>query len=210
LALAFGLENEEYRSRMASRLLALIREKGNHLATGFPAAPYLLFALCDNDCINEAYQLLTEDTEPSWLYQVKHGATTVWEHWAAVREDGTIGGSSLNHYAYGSVGAFFYQRVCGLESMERGYSRFRVKPYPGGTLTWAECEHRCPYGLITVRWEREESDFLLRVTVPEGTCCEVTLPDGTEATADEGSHEYLCAFPGDNGTGVRSNERPAE
>lgn len=107
LALAFGLEKKKFRPVMAARLWHLIKEKGCHLSTGFPSTPYLLFALCDNGYENEAYQLLMQDTDPSWLYQVKHGATTMWEQWASVQDDGMIRESSLNHYAYGSVGVFF-------------------------------------------------------------------------------------------------------
>ena len=57
--------------------------------------------------LNEyAYTLLLNDDYPSWLYEVKLGATTVWERWNSVLEDGSIsetGMNSLNHYAYGSL-----------------------------------------------------------------------------------------------------------
>lgn len=194
LALAFDLETEENRPVMAERLKALIRENNGHLATGFPATPHLLFALADNDCAREAYDLLLQDSDPSWLYQVRHGATTMWEQWSAVQENGTIRESSLNHYAYGAVGDFFYRRICGLEAEEPGYRRFRVRPVPGGGLTWAECVHECPYGRIFVRWEMKEKDFFLHVEVPEKAICEVTLPNGESAEVGGGVHEYHCVL----------------
>lgn len=178
LALAFGLSEGEERDVMATRLLALIGENGGHLSTGFTSTPFLLFALCDAGRADDAYKLLLQDSNPSWLYQVRHGATTMWEQWGCVQEDGSIKEASLNHYAYGAVGDFFYRRICGLEALEPGYRRFTVKPVPGGGLTWAECEHRCPYGLIKVRWEKVDGTFRLRVTVPFGTQCEISLPDG--------------------------------
>lgn len=194
LALAFGLEKKEFRPAMAARLWELIRENGCHLSTGFTATPYLLYSLCDNGYEDEAYRLLLQETKPSWLYQVKHGATTIWEQWDCIQDNGMIREASLNHYAYGSVGAFFYERICGLEPIEPGYRRYRVKPHPGRVLRWAACEHICPYGKIAVRWEKTENDFHLWVTVPQGTRCDAVLPDGTQETVDAGSYEYRCAI----------------
>lgn len=192
LALHFNLVEGDERRQMARRLWRLIEENGGHLSTGFPATPYILFALADNGYEKEAYELLLQDTDPSWLYQVRHGATTMWEQWGSIREDGTIKESSLNHYAYGAVGDFFYRRICGLEAIEPGYRRFAVKPIPGGGLTWAECEHKCPYGLIRTRWERGKGKFKVTVRVPVGCECEVSMPDGEHYRVGSGDYEFDC------------------
>ena len=190
LALHFRLVPEEERRIMAGHLWKLIEENGCHLSTGFPATPYILFALADNGYEKEAYKLLYQDTDPSWLYQIRQGATTMWEQWGSIQEDGTIKESSLNHYAYGAVGDFFYRRICGLEATEAGYRHFRVKPLPGGGLSWAECEERCPFGIIRVRWETDGQKFSLNVTVPFGTSCEVVLPSGRKETIGSGYYEF--------------------
>lgn len=192
LPLYFGMGTERQRAVMADRLRFLARENGFHLDTGFTSTPYLLFALADNGYKDEAYRLLLQDTDPSWLYQVRHGATTMWENWDSVQPDGTIRESSLNHYAYGAVGDFFYRRICGLEMIEPGYRRFAVKPIPGGGLDWAECEHKCPYGRIKTRWEKADGRFCLSVTVPFGTICDVTLPSGEQHTIGSGNYEFEC------------------
>ena len=190
LPLHFNLADGETRRVMAGRLWALIEENGVHLNTGFTATPYILFALADNGYADEAYRLLLQDTDPSWLYQVRRGATTLWEQWGAVQEDGAIKEASLNHYAYGAVGDFFYRRICGLEPVEAGYRKFTVKPVPGGDLEFAECTHRCPFGLIRVRWERGNGAFRLWVTVPVNTACEVILPNGERKTVGSGDYEF--------------------
>lgn len=190
LPLYFNLADGEARRVMAERLWALIEENGVHLNTGFTATPYILFALADNGFADEAYQLLLQDGDPSWLYQIRHGATTLWEQWGAVQEDGSIKEASLNHYAYGAVGDFFYRRICGLEPVEAGYRKFIVKPVPGGDLGFAECEHRCPFGLIRVRWERGDGAFRLWITVPVNTTCEVVLPNGERKTVGSGDYEF--------------------
>lgn len=178
LALSFGLLEEVNRKTAADRLLQLLRDKDMHLSTGFSATPHLLFALADNGYPDEAYELLLQDTAPSWLYQIRRGATTTWENWRDRNEKGDLIEGSFNHYAYGAVGDFFYRRICGLEPLEPGYKRFRVKPVPGGGLRYAECTHRCPKGLIRVHWGIREGQFELQVTVPEDTVCEGVLPGG--------------------------------
>ena len=77
------------RDRTAARLVELIRQAGTHLGTGFLATPYLLPVLADTGHLDVAYELLLQDTPPSWLTMVVRGATTVWEDWDGIGEDGT-------------------------------------------------------------------------------------------------------------------------
>ena len=129
LPLHFKMAEGDEAVNMAKNLVRLIREADNHLTTGCPGTPYLLFALSDNGYLDAAYELLLQETCPSWLYQVKAGATTIWERWDALRPDGTIntgdlknpedesGGGmvSFNHYAGGAVGDWLYRRIAGSE-----------------------------------------------------------------------------------------------
>ena len=149
LALAFGLAEGEERRVMAERLWALIKENGVHLNTGFTATPFILFALADNDLVDEAYELLLQDSRPSWLYAVRQGATTIWERWDSLCEDGS---------------------------------------------TWAACEHKCPYGRIKARWETESGAFRLALTVPVGTICELTLPNGVQHSLGSGEYSFTVAM----------------
>ena len=95
LPLHFKMAEGDEAGNMAKNLVRLIREADNHLTTGFPGTPYLLFALSDNGYLDAAYELLLQETCPSWLYQVKAGATTIWERWDALRPDGTINTGDL-------------------------------------------------------------------------------------------------------------------
>lgn len=200
-----GKETEQY----AGNLVRLIEENNNHLATGFLGTPYLLFALSDNGYVDKAYELLLQDTCPSWLYEVKAGVTTIWERWDALKPDGTVnlgegpikdiseqntnlGGGmvSFNHYANGAVGDWLYRRCAGIEILEAGYKRFLVQPVPGGDITWVKCTKETPYGTISVNWKKEEKKFLLDVRVPFGTEAEIVLPDGTTYIAGSGEYHY--------------------
>ena len=215
----FGMLTEGERQTMGERLAALAEQNGYKIATGFLGTPYLLFALSDTGHTETAYKVLLNEECPGWVYAVNHGATTIWERWDALLPDGTVnlsndqagGGSassadfdpedqsapsmtSFNHYAYGAVGDWLYRRVAGLEALEPGWKRFRVKPLPGGGLTWAEAHTETPYGRVAARWEIKDGSFTLTVEVPEGTISEAALPDGTTKTLPAGMHTLRCKF----------------
>ena len=130
-ALAFGLVPDELRPLAADDLVALIRAAGTHLGTGFLATPFLLPVLADHGHLDVAYELLFQDSEPSWLVMIDRGATTIWEQWDGVKADGSVA-ASLNHYSKGAVISFLHRYVAGLQRVEPGYRRFRVAPRPGG------------------------------------------------------------------------------
>jgi alpha-L-rhamnosidase len=186
-ALTFGLVPDELRAAAAARLVALVRSAGNHLSTGFLATPFLLPVLADTGHLDVAYDLLFQDTEPSWLVMVDRGATTVWEEWGGVDADGAPH-ASLNHYSKGAVITFLHQYVAGLQLTAPGYRRFRVAPRPGGGIRWAETHHESPFGTIDVRWEQRDAGIRLDVTVPPGTAADVVLPSGETTELASGTH----------------------
>ena len=130
-ALAFGLIPDELRRRRRRPpRRSSSATPDDHLSTGFLATPFLLPVLADTGHLDVAYDLLFQDTEPSWLVMVDRGATTVWEEWGGVDADGDPH-ASLNHYSKGAVISFLHQYVAGLQLLEPGYRRFRVAPQPG-------------------------------------------------------------------------------
>ncbi|MCC8063918.1 MAG: glycoside hydrolase family 78 protein, partial [Clostridiales bacterium] len=192
---------DEATKRKATDNLAALVEKNDYcIGTGFPGTPYILFALADNGREDVAYKMLMNTKCPSWLYEVKMGATTIWERWDGLDEngecpigdDGTDSMISYNHYASGAVGAFLYQRVAGIAPIEAGYKSFQVKPLVGGGLTWAEGRVNTPYGEIASRWQVEDGTFTVTVQVPVGTRCQLTLPDGTSCTLGSGAYSRSC------------------
>jgi alpha-L-rhamnosidase len=201
-ALAFDLVPAELRAAAAERLVQLVREAGTHVGTGFLATPQLLPVLAETGHLDVAYELLFSDTEPSWLTMIDRGATTMWERWDGVRADGTPY-ESLNHYSKGAVISFLHRHVAGLELpadaelLDHGpaYQRFRVRPQPGGGLTWAESAHESPYGLIETSWRLTDGRLSVAVTVPPGTKAEVLLPDGRRHEVRTGTHRFDADLP---------------
>ena len=200
LPLQFDMFPPEVRDKAAANLRRLAQDNGWRIGTGFPGTPYLLFALADHGQGEAAWNMLLNTQCPSWLYEVKMGATTIWERWDGLDEkgqcpigdDGTDMMISYNHYASGAVGDFLYRRAAGIEPLEAGYRRFAVRPLPGGGLTWASAWVETPYGRAAVKWTAEGKTFTAAVTVPVGTTCELTLPDGSHTIYTSGSHTASC------------------
>ena len=192
-ALAIGLVPDELRAQTAERLVQLVRDADTHLGTGFLATPLLLPALADSGHLDVAYELLHQDTPPSWLSMVERGATTVWESWGGIGDDGTPE-ASLNHFSKGAVVSFLHGYIAGIQLLDDApaYQRFRVAPRPGGGLSWAEAVHDSPYGRIESAWRHDAGGFELTVTVPPGTTAEVVMPDGTSSVADPGTSSFTC------------------
>ncbi len=192
-ALAFGLVPDDLRARTASRLVELVRAAGNHLSTGFLATPLLLPTLADTGHLDVAYDVLLQDTPPSWLTMVDRGATTVWEAWEGIDADG-VAHDSLNHYSKGAVISFLHRYVAGIRPDDDavGYERFRIEPRPGGGITWAEAIHDSPRGRIESSWRITGGTFHLTVTVPSGAIADVHLPDGTSVVSTPGTTHHHC------------------
>ena len=180
LALVFDLIPEGCRAAALANLKRLRDERDGHLVTGFLGTPFFARALSENGALDDAYDLLMKEDFPSWLYQVKMGATTVWEHWDGLKPDGTMwspGMNSYNHYAYGSIGEWLYRVIGGLaiDESHPGYRHFFVQPMQGGGITEAHTEHKSIYGDIEVHWKTAEAKTLLRVKIPANTSASIRL-----------------------------------
>jgi alpha-L-rhamnosidase len=190
-ALAFGLVPEELRPSVAARLVELIGRAGGHLTTGFLSTGHLLPVLADSGHLGPAYQLLFQDTSPSWLTMVDRGATTMWEQWDGVDARGVPHGS-LNHYSKGAVATFLHRYVAGLRPTEPGYRAFEVHPRPGGSLTSATTRHVSPFGLIEVSWRLDGRSIELDVLVPPGTTATVVVPAEKPHSVGPGRHHWTA------------------
>jgi alpha-L-rhamnosidase len=181
LVLSFGLMPEELEAQAARRLAQDVRAFRNHLTTGFLGTPLLSHSLSEHGYLDVAYDLLNQDTYPSWLYPISMGATTIWERWDGIKPDGSFqdpGMNSFNHYAYGAIGEWLYRVVAGIEAdpEEPGYKHVRIQPQPGGGLTHARASLSTMYGVVVSAWELGNEEFQLDITVPPNTHATVRLP----------------------------------
>ncbi len=172
LALYFNLtDNKE---KVAKQLDDMIVSNGNKLKTGFVGTPYLLYALSENGYTETAYSLLLQEEYPSWLYEVNHGATTIWEHWDGIRDDGTFWSTdmnSYNHYAYGSVVDWLYSAAGGIKPVDgnAGFKEAVIAPVPDKRLGSINVSFDTAYGTIKSAWHYEGDKVCYEIITPVKT-----------------------------------------
>jgi len=179
LALKFNLLPDNLRKNAARFLADDIKSRKNHLSTGFLGTPYLCHVLSDNGYTDVAYDLLLQESYPSWLYPVKMGATTIWERWDGEKTDSTFqdpGMNSFNHYAYGAIGDWMYRVSAGIETMGPGYRHIIIQPHPTNKLTYSKASFESPYGTIASGWERRDGKVKVKVIIPANTIATIILP----------------------------------
>jgi alpha-L-rhamnosidase len=205
LALHFDLVSEESRGAVFAKLIAALEKRNWYLSTGFVGLPYLLPVLSRHGRTDVAYRLLLNQGYPSWLYPITQGATTIWERWNGWKKDegpADPGMNSYSHYAYGACGEWLFSDVAGIDLIERGFKKLRVRPRIGGSLTRASARHECLYGAIRSDWSVNGREVALAVEIPANTTAEVWVPTSDAATLREGATPWKGAVRHEPGYAV--------
>lgn len=169
LALYFDIAEDK--ASVAKSLADMIEKNGKRLQTGFVGTPYLLHALSQNGYTELAYDLLLQEQFPSWLYSVKCGATTIWEHWDGRNENGDFWSkdmNSFNHYAYGSVADWVYGVACGINTVEEkpGFEEVLIAPHPTDKLDFLSASIETRHGLVKSGWYHDGDKIRYEIVTP--------------------------------------------
>ena len=201
MALKFVLPEGELREMVKKNFVANIRKNG--LQTGFFATEHLLPLLVEAGEQKLAYDVLLQENCPGWMYQVKCGATTTWERWDALKPDGTVNeekmaGSgenmvSFNHYAFGSVGEFYYQYILVIRPEKPGFAKLHFAPYPDERLGGVSGSYLSVAGKIESAWRYEPDGCHIRLATPVEAV--VLLPDGRSENVPAGTYEWTVKRP---------------
>ncbi|MCL6443128.1 MAG: glycoside hydrolase family 78 protein [Alicyclobacillus sp.] len=175
LALYMDMVSPAKRPLMVNQLIQLIERNRWRLDTGFMSTPFLMDVLCNAGRQDVAYKLFWQEECPSWLYEVNHGATTIWERWDAISPDGVVRPVSYNHFALGCVGDWMYRRIGGLRPLAPGFKQFIVEPDIECGLEYVILSHVTPYGRVFIHWQRESDKLFLNLCVPVNTCAIVRV-----------------------------------
>ena len=196
LILKFGLCEDTEREGLVNRLIAMIRENGGCMSTGFVGTPHILHALSENGRIDAAYDLLLQEKNPSWLFSVNQGATTIWEHWDSLKEDGSFWSTSMNsfnHYAYGSVFDWLFGVASGIrvEDDGAGYRHVSIAPHPDRRLGFVENSVETAGGVLASSWHYHGNELRYEIEIPEGTVADLTLPGQAVQRLSAGSYLFV-------------------
>ena len=177
VALYMKLAPENLELAMVDKLVKDIEGRGGHLSTGFLGTPFLLFTLASHGRSDIAYQLLLNETYPSWGYMLSKGATTWWERWNGDTGDPSM--NSYNHYAFGSVMAWVYRDAAGIDTNSKapGFKEIVIHPHLDSRMPSARAEYESVYGKIVSDWKGTPAGpFSLHVTIPANTTAKLYLP----------------------------------
>ena len=186
----FALKNKLVEGQAKEDMIARLRENfkqhGNCLQTGFLGTSILMSTLSDNGMTDIAYNLLFQRKNPSWIYSIDNGATTIWERWNSYTIEhgmGPKGMNSFNHYAYGCVCEWIWEVAAGIscDASAPGFSKIIMKPVPDKRLGFVDAEYKSAAGTIKSAWKYEGDQWMWNFTIPEGAVAEVTLPGESQA-----------------------------
>ena len=200
-ALKLGLVEGAAKEKTLAGLVANIKEHGDCLQTGFLGTSILMDTLTEAGRPDVAYTLLLQHKNPSWLYSVDQGATTIWERWNSyVKETGfgEVGMNSFNHYAYGAVLAWIYHTAAGIVADETkpGFKSIVMRPVPDRRLGYVKASYNSAAGLVKSAWRYDGATWIWDFTVPEGATARVTLPGETsEKIFAAGDHRIEKVLP---------------
>ena len=186
----FALRNElvegEVKDALCARLRANFAEHDGCLQTGFLGTSILMETLTKNGMVDIAWDLLFQRKNPSWLYSVDNGATTIWERWNSYTHEngmGPKGMNSFNHYAYGCVCEWIWETAAGIsaDKAEPGFKHIIMSPVPDKRLGSIDAEYKSAAGTIKSSWKYDGDVWIWKFTIPEGATATVTLPGESES-----------------------------
>ncbi|KAH7170158.1 bacterial alpha-L-rhamnosidase-domain-containing protein [Dactylonectria macrodidyma] len=200
LAIHFDLLQTEGQIEVAAaRLEEIIRAESRFkIATGFVGTAILGPALSKTGRTQVFNRMLEHRRNPSWLYPLTMGATTIWERWDSMLPDGSVNSgemTSFNHYALGSVADWLHSVMAGITSLEPGWKKLQIAPVPGGSVTSVKAKHLSPYGMIEVSWKIEGTLFQMTVKIPLNSLATIKLPGNPEAVqVGSGTHTFSSSY----------------
>lgn len=159
IAFAFNLVPDKYFDEYKKRLVALVEENDRCLGTGFLATPFLLDFLEKIRRKDLAKDIIWQTKPPSWLFEVEHGATAIWENWISYDEDGNPLKTSFDHYAFGCVDDWICRRVGGIATNVPGFSHIVINPQTDLGFDWCKRTFICEAGEISVYWTKNEIEI---------------------------------------------------
>ena len=167
------------------------------LKCGFTGAPLICRVLAENGFEEDAFYFLLQEEYPGWMHCIGLGATTIWERWNSVLDNGLLSGTmmnSLNHYAYGAVVEYLYRDVAGLKALEPGFKKVLVTPLINGKLKNMHMQYDSANGLYVVDWKiLPDGQVEVDVTVPFGCEAVIGLPfyEGGVQNVDAGCWHFM-------------------
>lgn len=194
ISLKFGVYI--HKERVIEGLKQRLKKDCYKIKGGFVGATMLCQVLAENGMKDTAYHILFQEGFPGWMHCINLGATTIWERWNSVLDDGSISGTgmnSLNHYSYGSVMEYVYRYIAGIKETEPGFASVCFAPQLNAKLEYINYSYDSVSGTYVSSWRiNKDGTVTVHVEVPFNCTAALVLPDtdGEEIKLEAGVYEH--------------------
>lgn len=194
VALYSGIYKEK--ERVVEGLKSRLYKDCYKMKGGFVGAPIMCRIMAENGLEEEAFYFLLQEGYPGWMHCINLGATTIWERWNSVLDNGQLSGTmmnSLNHYSFGAIVEYLYRDVAGLKAIEPGFKKALITPLMNQKLKFMKMEYESVYGTYKVEWKIQKDGMIkVHVEVPFGCTAVIGLPfyEGEVEEVEAGAYNY--------------------
>jgi hypothetical protein len=181
MPLCLSLVEQQYSDSVFAHLINSIKTNNYALTAGDIGFQYLVHALSNVNASQLLFDMMNREDVPGYGYQLKRGATSLTESWAA------LGSVSNNHLMLGHIMEWFYSELGGIqqESSSIAYKHIVIKPCIVGNITSAITSFESPYGTIRTEWKKGSNSFNIKIQIPENTTALVYLPEAGNSSVFE-------------------------
>ncbi len=193
LPIALGVAPKEDIPNLVKTLHGYVVKSDYHMTTGFMGSEHILSVLCDCGYTDDAIKLIMQKTYPSLLNMIATGASTTTENWEGVVEyDDIRAYDSMNHFAFGVPGRWFFEYLGGIKILEPGFKKIRLEPTPIKEIGRLRATHDSPLGLIVseINYDASRDEFIYSYSIPDGVCASLQLPNADPIPIIERSGKF--------------------
>ena len=185
LAIAFGLLNPVMEEKAYKWLTnSIFDDESNNckITCGTASMLHALNSLKQIGLQNLATRFIVSEEFPSFGYMLKSGATSVWERWDTIREDGTFHPhpmNAFNHIGFATVGYWLIAGLAGISPLAPGFKQIYIDPGVTKDITSIDLAFYCMYGKISLKWKWDLGKFRLECTIPANTTAKIKMPQSS-------------------------------
>ena len=171
-ALMTGVAPKNLRDKVFANIEKELTDNKAYLDMGSSGLPVLFKYMIEESGRSDLFfKALSSKVQPSYGYFIEHGENTWPEYW-------NVDVPSRIHTCYTGVASWMTKSLAGIrpDPLSPGFQSFIIQPILAGDLSFVEGSTTSLYGKISSRWERNDKQFTLNVSIPPNSQAAVYIP----------------------------------
>ena len=173
MAIKVGIFSDN--AKAEKELVNLIHSNNDLMKIGVIGCKPLFDVLSDYGDGDLAIKLITQDKFPSFKYWLDNGATSLWEAFNELEDNHLMrkdGGRvlSLNHHFWGTISAFFYKYIAGLNINPNltNANEISIKPFYYSGIDNVKCSFRSGNNEIVYEITKTNNELKVNIIKNKG------------------------------------------